>query len=592
LLGVRLESTPGSIRATGTNLRDVLIYEGKIPENGEGEGTLVVPTNHLKEIVAAPGEDVVVSITHGEGDNVLVETESRGLFWRCSFPHEEEFPAIPEVPESLQTLDRERFRAEFLSASQCTSVTRARYDLDCIALAGDTGTLSATDGCQLYQVSGMQFPWEGTCYLPVTEHFPQKLLFAEGQLEVAKTENHLVFRNGPWTCFAQLKQASFPPIEKLSFDIGDTELLLAVSEEDAGLLVELLPQMPGNQWGHREVFMEAGDEISLQAKSGGSEIQSEARLDLATSHWMGEVSEVGFNREFLVRALEWGFRCFRIFKDGGPVRAESANGSYLFMRITLNDPTPAEEEENEGQDLQVVPEQKEPTKAEIRKQRKEWLEKEVLWLASELAANLGRIGFTGFEETKHRIERTHTRLLEVSAKSHKDPKTGLEVLLPPVISIEWDPIGRFERADGTGVELVFSKDGFFSFEGEDGVDIRPMDVAGILEPLLATIWRPCYLPLYYNGQRWWVEADHRIQRRGKTVKRQLVFGEVRPAAPQYLDWENSLVKRLIDRLGDSLPAPTREHATQRLQRLQTLLALPTPQTLDLLPLCLALPASA
>ena len=592
LLGVRLESTPGSIRATGTNLRDVLIYAGEVPENGDGEGTLVVPMSQLKEMATAPGEDLVVSNTPGEGENVIVETESRGLFWRCSFPHEEEFPAIPEMQESLQTLDRERFRAEFLSASQCTSTTRARYDLDCIALDGDTGTMSATDGCQLYQVSGMEFPWKGTCYLPVTEHFPQKLLFAEGQLEVAKTENHLVFRNGPWTYFAQLKQASFPPIEKLSFDIGDTELLLIVSEEDAGLLKELLPQMPGNQWGHREVFMEAGDTIGLQAKSGGSEIQSEARLDLATSHWMGEVSDVGFNREFLVRALEWGFRCFRIFKDGGPVRAESANGSYLFMRITLNDPTPAEEEEDEGQDLQVVPEKKEPTKAEIRKRRKDWLEREQLWLASELAAGLDRIGFTGFGETKHRIERTHDRLLELSAKPHQEPKNGLEVLLPPVIPIEWDPIGRFERADGTGVELVLSKDGFFSFQGEDGVDIRQADVTGILEPLLATVWRPCHLPLYYNGQRWWVEADHRIQRKGKTVKRQLIFGEARPAAIQFLDWEIILLKRLFERSGDSLPVPAQERLTQRLQRLQKLLPLTKPQTLDLLPLCLTLPASA
>ena len=53
--GVLIESTPGKVRAVGTNYGETLVYEAESPETENGEGSFVLPADQLKEIVSAYG---------------------------------------------------------------------------------------------------------------------------------------------------------------------------------------------------------------------------------------------------------------------------------------------------------------------------------------------------------------------------------------------------------------------------------------------------------------------------------------------------------------------------------------------------------
>ena len=592
-LGVQIQSTPGSIRACGSDQRNYLIYENEAPENVEGEGTVVVPAEDLKEILTTQGQDTKISFSTDEKGVATAEWESNGLKRSHSFQSHFD-SAEPKTPgdSAFKPFDSGRFQAEYLMCAQCTSTERARFDLDCIALDGDTGKMMATDGRQFYQASGMDLPWAGTCYLPVNERFPEKILFSGSDLLVAKTKDSLAFRTGPWTYVAHLKEASFPPVENLNPDIGDTQLLLLVSDEDAERLEDLLPQLPGDQTVCRQVWLEASAELAVRSIVENHGGKSEGSFRLVSSHWIGGPSQVIFNREYLLRGLNHGHRTFRFLKDHGPILSESEHRSFLFLPVTLKE----EEPETGAEKKEGTKPTPKPSKAEVRKMRRDWLEREAIWLSTEMACQLGRVNSTAgiavLDRMKSQIETALDNLNQVEDKRRARDRLSLVELLPPGFHMEWEDIGRFERADGTAAWLVRSDDGFFSIREDATVNITIEDVSGIIEPLLASLWKPSLLALYYNGERWWVPMRHEIERRGKTAKRRLVFGEPQPAIGKHLEWEIRLLTSLLEKYAESLPEPAKERAAHRLETVQQWMKLPRPETLDLLPLCFTLPASA
>ena len=592
-LGVQIQSTPGSIRACGSDQRNYLIYENEAPENAEGEGTVVVLADDLKEILTTQGQDTTISISADDKGLATAEWESNGLKRSHSFQsHFDSAEPKATGDGAYKPLDSERFQAEYLMCAQCTSTERTRFDLDCIALDGDNGKMMATDGRQFYQATGMEFPWTGTCYLPVNERFPEKILFSGSDLHVAKTKDSLAFRTGPWTYVAHLKEASFPPVEKLDPDIGDTELLLLVSEEDAERLEDLLPQLPGDQTVCRQVWLEANAELAVRSTVENHSGKSEGSFKLLSSHWLGGPSELCFNREYLLRGLTNGHRTFRFLKDNGPILSESEHGSYLFLPVTLKE----EEPETGAEKKEGTKPGKSSSKAEVRKMRRDWLEREAVWLSTEMAVQFGRINSTAgipvLDRMKAQIETVLENLNQVEDKRRARDWLSLVELLPPGFHMEWENIGWFERADGTTAWLVRSEDGFFSIREGKTVNLTIEDVSSIIEPLLAGLWKPCLLALYYNGQRWWVPVRHEIERKGKTAKRRLLFGEAQPAVGKHLEWEIRLLSNLLEKHGDTLPERATERAAHRLETLQRWMKLPRPETLDLLPLCFTLPASA
>lgn len=596
--GARIESAPGKIRVVGTNHQETLVYETETPENKQGEGSLIIPSDHLKEIVSAFGADTIVAFSeNGEGE-VKAEWETKGLASSRTFRKEDEFPEI-KIPgdKSFKLLDLDRFRKEYQICAECTTPERARFDLDCIALDGDANMMRATDGRQVYEAQGVDFPWKGECYLPTGKNFPEKLLLSSGTLEAAKTKEVLAFRNGPWTYLVQRKQANFAPLEELSLNIADTDLLLIVSEEDTEKLVELLPHLPGKERRSFAVKLVADEKITLHGESNGVEGEAEGRFALISSHWLGGPFEVSFNREYFLRALNQGFRIFRFHAEGGPVVSEDGKGKYIFMPMTIRDePAVPEQKDPESDETPETPkEEKKPAPAEVRKRRTEWLKGEALWLASRYAYELGAMnlhpGSVRLETYKNHLQRIFDRLESLVEKRRKKDDLTLENLLPATQAMKWEELGLFMRRDGTGVELVRSKEGFFSLREENGeANITLEDMATLFEPLLEAQWKPFTLALYFNGQCWWTEAEFLIERNQKTAKRSLLIGVSRPARKEHLEWELKLLGKLLS-TGD-LAKRTCQETNARVDQISAWINSEEPETLDLLPICMAFAGAA
>ena len=279
---------------------------------------------------------------------------------------------------------------------------------------------------------------------------------------------------------------------------------------------------------------------------------------------------------------------FRFLPKNGPIACESATAKYLFMPMTFKEEECDAESDDEKE---VAPK---PTPAQVRKQRTDRLRREALWLASELADRLRHIETGGSDSSLSQVRVQLQKVADCQAAlSTKRCKfLTVEELRPPQVEPNWEEIGDFARADGTIVTLVRSDDGFFSIRNEEETNLTSSDVADLFEPILSQVWKPCTLALYYNGQPWWVSAEHQITRKGKKAQRSLILGEARPASSAFMGWEKSILERLLSDHADSIPAGSMERIKTRVEEITRISDQPAPEPLDLLPLCLAFPATA
>ncbi|MCA9443078.1 MAG: hypothetical protein KC964_19910, partial [Candidatus Omnitrophica bacterium] len=271
---------------------------------------------------------------------------------------------------------------------------------------------------------------------------------------------------------------------------------------------------------------------------------------------------------------------------------------YLFMPLLVHEEEGPEnvELEPEVRPPRGNPPAQAPTPAQVRKRRNQWLHREALWLASRHAQLISEMNVAPdsnrLETLSFQLQKILVEHAKIEEKRKKKDRLQMEDLAPPPSNMEWDELGRFERRDGTGVELVRSKEGFFSLRDEKGeTNITQEDMATLFEPLLASQWKPFTLALYFNGQCWWTEAEFLIERTQKAVKRSLSLGVSRPARKEHLEWEVRVHKRF---LSDSLDIPQRisDETDSRISQLDQWLDAESPDTLDLLPLCMTLAVSA
>lgn len=602
--GLQLISSPGHIEACATLQQQTLIYSNDAPENVAGEGTLTLTSDTLKSINSQRGGEGCITFTTNDNQTLHAEWQTGSLHSCHQFQNTDYFPEFTlSEEEEFTRFNTERFREYFNTCTQVISTEMARYRIDCICLDGDKSQMMATDGRQIFIGNGIAFPWQGRCLLPIGPTLPERVLFSGGNLTVARSASELLFKNGPWTYRVQTPEPNFPDPETILPHPGDTDLLIQLHEEDARQIEELLPLMPGGETPTRYVTLKAGEDLQLHEEHQGSE----ATLPLRSTLWMGDPFHVSFNRDYLIRAIRLGYRELRFQAGTKPVLARGKDSLYMFMPVTLreeNDPTengdpsgdnndeeaPNEDEDPETDDEKAGEEVEEDPEGDPWPKRAAWLEREFAWRMINHAIDLGVMNPTDSEnEVEDRlnlVRQIQKDLAQARKEAHTNTPKDHLVLQPPATKPKWETVGQFSTADGHALELLRSKDGFFSVKSGERINITREYITMLFEPLLANQWTPFTLGLYYNGYTWWVDGEHTLERKGKTAKRRLTLTEYRPAHPKHLHWAMEILSHLLNTHEEDLPTSVRQKAQSRLEQLDHWAHKEPPQTLDLLSLCL------
>jgi hypothetical protein len=289
------------------------------PTPSGSDGVLVVPLALLREAGTA-SDDLVMVREEGRGRGAASWPAGDGF---RSTPVEFVVPGKQHQPLPLP-LEWRLAPARLLTAlHECgRSAGRldGRYALSRVQIRGGAaGRVVGTDGCVAVIYAGFAFPFAEDLLVPAVPLFGSPELRGASEVEVGRTETHLVVRAGPWTAWLSVAgKARYPDVASVVPKHSPT--VVGVDDRDAAALLAHLPGMPGAAEEHRPVTLEA-DGMS-RVRAGDPTIpRCVKELTLSRSPVAGPAVRVAADRRVLGRALLLGCRTLRLAADK-PLLAE------------------------------------------------------------------------------------------------------------------------------------------------------------------------------------------------------------------------------------------------------------------------------
>ena len=237
-------------------------------------------------------------------------------------------PALPETwgsnpPSLLSALD---------AAMKIAPANATRFAIDCVQLRPSEGRIAATDARQLLTQSGFTFPWTADVLIRRSPVFRCRELTSDQPIETGVTANHFVVRTGPWTIWLALeKQGRFPDFKDVIPAAGSAKTRLRIAEDDAVYLLNVIPRLPLEEPDNPRLSVDLNGSVALLAR--GAEPSSVTQVTLSNSQRVGDEVRLDTDREFLIHAVQLGFREIELRGPESPAVCRDATRIYLWSLI-------------------------------------------------------------------------------------------------------------------------------------------------------------------------------------------------------------------------------------------------------------------
>jgi hypothetical protein len=240
-------------------------------------------------------------------------------------------PPFPELPRKL-TPAGDGFLAALSEAVQTAGREAARLALSRVLLRGRTGEVIATDGRHLLVQRGFSFPWQEDVLVPALPVFANKGMPTDDSVGVVRSADHVALGVGPWTFVLKIdKHARFPEYRDVVPRQRSSSCRLLLNPEDAAVLLNSLPRMPGANEHSAPITLDLGPVISVRARS--EERGPVSEVVLPRSRADGPPMWVVSNRRYLLRAVKLGFVEVRVARPDVPLLCQDDRRIYLWMPL-------------------------------------------------------------------------------------------------------------------------------------------------------------------------------------------------------------------------------------------------------------------
>ncbi len=299
LSNILVEADGGGVRMSGTDL-DIAVSL-QVPAEVEEEGALTVPAKKLQELARELPENPVRVVTKGDRFELAC---GRASFRLNGMPRDE-FPTVPTVDfhESW------RIAGDLLGklihqTSFAVSTEESRPILNGVLwqLGEHEMRMVATNGHRLALMKQpVDFPGAARVDLIVPPKALAQVerLFAAGEeIEIARSENHLGFRQNGTRIFTRLIEGPYPNYEQVIPKDNDK-----LATADKAALIQALRRMS-------VVASEQTHRVRLSFNPGSLRFSVESP-DLGEAHeemeidYRGEALDIGFNAAYLLEVLRY-----------------------------------------------------------------------------------------------------------------------------------------------------------------------------------------------------------------------------------------------------------------------------------------------
>lgn len=335
LSNILIEAGPEGVQLSGTDL-DIAVSL-QVPAEVEEEGAITVPAKKLQELARELPEHPARITTSGERFELVC---GKATFRLNGMPRDE-FPAFPQVdfssswkmPSVLMSTMIER-------TSFAVSTEESRPILNGVLwqLADGEMRMVATNGHRLAKLSvpaeAGDAPHADLIVPPKALAQVQRLFEGAEDIEVARSENHLGFRQGGTRVYTRLIEGPYPNYEQVIPKDNDR---IAVADKDT--LTRALRRMAvvASEQTHRVRLAFVGNALRLSVETPDlGDAHEEMEVEYA-----GEAMDIGFNANYLLEVLRYMPTDEIRFSFKAPERAatieptDDAAGEYLCLIMPL-----------------------------------------------------------------------------------------------------------------------------------------------------------------------------------------------------------------------------------------------------------------
>ena len=355
---VKVERTKdGWITLTGTDLDSFITARLEEPTNDEPI-SMLVPYSDLSRISKTAELNQCITL-EPKGNRVLIKYpigNQTGEEPLESLPVDE-YPDIPKIKTDAIPISA-NLRSSLLQAFECTSDDPSRAILHgaCIDVSDNhCHTVVGTDGRHLYSSNSFTLPLKESLVIPTNKFMGWKEFVNDGewQLRVDSDKNakfiqissrrYRFITNQIEGKFPNWRQV-IPKDYKTSIEFNDDSIL------------NIIPRLPMNPRDKDSVIglKIEKNKFSLLARNGSDENQTE--VEVTGSKIIGNPITVHLNRNFMQKALEFGFKRLEIEDEMTAVRFVG-NGKQLIVMPVRTSESPVQ---SKPTDREIKPESTNP----------------------------------------------------------------------------------------------------------------------------------------------------------------------------------------------------------------------------------------
>jgi len=241
-------------------------------------------------------------------------------------------PAPPTSPEAWFPLTINQWHS-LGEATKAADESSTRYALGCLQLQGQLGQVAATDGRQVHIQTGYQFGFTDEVLIQASSILGSREVVGESPIQIGQSNDWLTFNSGPWSLsFRIQKEGRFPKLDTALPKQDAVRSRLILAEGDAAFLLQSLPSLPGADETNAPVTLDLRNGVCLRGHSDTSQRTTE--LVLNHSRLYGEPVAINSNREYLIRAIQLGYREIGIVSAELPAMCNNASCRYAWATLT------------------------------------------------------------------------------------------------------------------------------------------------------------------------------------------------------------------------------------------------------------------
>ena len=324
---VRLVATPDALSLYAANHRVAV-------EDRDGgrfiAADLTVP---LQLFADCEGKrDDLVTIRLGEPGHIVATWDEGGVPQHRDylFADDASIPTLPSMPSEFAS-NEPHLLVALRDAMETTEKNGNRYALDCVQLKG-RGSIEATDGHQLLAQSGFDFGWSEDVLMEASDVFASRELPHDQPVQIGKAANWVTVQVGAWTIHhAVQKEGRFPDLDRVIPAASTMVTRMQLDAADVEFLSDRIEHLPADDDQERPVTVDLNGTVAIRARQDDKSPLTE--LVLSRSHRMGPELRIQVNREFLVRALDFGFNEVGFTDAASPCVCRDERRVYLWQPL-------------------------------------------------------------------------------------------------------------------------------------------------------------------------------------------------------------------------------------------------------------------